>query len=79
MKLGLHRVRFQETWGEQFGEYLHEAITGEEISGLLQRYASEWFPDSSTLTQDPDSAMTWVLTENAGEKRRVLFFIEPIR
>jgi hypothetical protein len=78
MSLDLHRIRFQETWGEQFGEYLEETVTSNELQDLLQKYATEWFPEGHTLSQDPDSPNTWRLTETTGQQRHVYLFIEPI-
>lgn len=78
MSQDLHRIRYQETWGELFGEYLDEAVTGDEIMDLLLHYATEWFPEGNTLTQDPDSPNTWRLTETTGQRRHVYLFIEPI-
>jgi hypothetical protein len=78
MSFNLHRVRFQETYGDLLGDYLEETVTDDEILELLERYAAEWFPDGATLTQDPDSSNTWVLTEDADEGRKVFFFVESI-
>ncbi len=78
MVIDLHRVRFQETYGDRRGDYLEETVTQDEILELLQNYGHAWFPDGHTLTQDPDSPNTWILTEDAGEQRHVFFFVESI-
>ena len=78
MVFDLFRVRFQETYGDLLGDYLEETVTDDEILALLERYSAEWFPDGATLTQDPDSQNTWTLTEDAGEERKVFFFVEEL-
>jgi len=76
--IDLFRVRFHETYGNHLGGYLAETDTHNEILELLERYATEWFPDGATLTQDPDSQNTWTLTENTGEGRKVFLFVEQV-
>jgi len=78
MIINLNRIRYQETYGEQVGEYLAETVTSEETLDVLKGYASRWFPDGHALEQDPDSSNTWVLTEGADEGRKVFFFVESI-
>jgi hypothetical protein len=78
MSINLHRVRFQETYGDHRGDYLEETVTHGEVLALLDRYAHEWFPDVATLMQDPDSPNTWTLTEDTDEGRKVFFFVEQV-
>jgi hypothetical protein len=78
MNIDLNRIRYQETYGDHLGDYLEETVTREEIMELLQRYATEWFPEGHALEQDPDSSNTWKLTDTTEEQRHVYFFIESI-
>jgi len=78
VSIDLNRVRFQETYGDHFGDYLEETVTQNEILELLESYAAKWFPEGHALTQDPDSTNSWTLIENTNEERRVFFFVEQV-
>ncbi len=78
MSIDLFRVRFQETWGEQYGDYIDDVVTYRELDETLGACALKWFPNSHSLTQDQDSPNVWVAEEAEGEKRRLLFFVEPV-
>ncbi len=78
MAIDLFRVRFQETWGYQYGNYLEDIVTGLEVEDLLTSYARKWFPKGYTLTPYPDSPNAWLVEETSGEQQRLFFFLEPI-
>ncbi len=78
MTIDLFRVRFQETWGEQYGDYVDDVVTYRELDETLGACALKWFPGGYTLTQDPHSPNVWVAAETQGEERRLIFFAEPV-
>lgn len=78
MAIDLFRVRFQQTWGDQFGDFLDDVVTANELEETLRGYAAKWFPDGYDMTQDPDSPAVWGVNELTGTKRTLLLFVENI-
>jgi len=78
MAIDLFRVRFQQTWGDQFGDFLDDVVTANELEETLRGYAAKWFPDGYDMTQNPNSPAAWGVNELTGTKRTLLFFVENI-
>jgi len=78
MAVDLFRVRFQELWGEQFGDFLDVVVTSSELEETVRSFAVKWFPDGCEVTQDPDSPLVWRVEELTDPKRVLMFFVESI-
>jgi len=78
MAIDLFRVRFQESWGEQFGDFLDVVVTSSEVEETVRSSAAKWFPEGCEVTQDPDSPLVWRVEELTDPRRALLFFVESI-